>query len=261
VPTDWKHVGLFMTLRGNDNDPWMYPGDTCQGQTFETWVDGSELDVLRDQYQTVEAGMQAWNIEILERIVFKPEKESAIKKPLDAITKKLVSMREQVEKDARLDTARSALYKLVRGMIRNIVLHGIGAFHRNKRDMTVILKKDDVAPETVLDVKTLDNGLIVYTVPGKLSEYSLQLEHPEWSALVWARCRARMTKWALSLPRESIIAIRTDAIATTKEVQEWKLSEKVGTLREKWTIKRQLKVPHSLSELDALVEKHVKEGR
>jgi hypothetical protein len=70
-----------------------------------------------------------------------------------------------------------------------------------------------------------------------------------------------MTKWALSLPRESIIAIRTDAIATTQEVPEWKSSEKVGTLREKWNIHKQLKVPHSYEELDMLVDKYVKEGR
>lgn len=259
VPNNWQHIGLFMTPRDQEN--WMYPGDTSQGQTFEAWVDGSELDVLREHYESVEAGMQAWNIEILERIVFKSEKDSAIKKPLDSLTKKLVSMREQVEKDARLDTARQDIYKLVRGMVRNIVLHGIGAFHRDKRPITIILKDNDMAPENVIDIKPLEDGRIVYTVSGKIDEYSEQFDHPEWSALVWARCRARMTKHALSLPRESVIAVRTDAIATTKEVPEWKASEKVGTLREKWSIKKQLKAPRSLTELDALVEKNIKEGR
>jgi hypothetical protein len=209
----------------------------------------------------VETGFKAWNIIILERIVFKLEKDSAIKKPLDSLTKKLVSMREQVEKDARLDTARAVIYKLVRGMVRNIVLHGIGAFHRNKRDVTIILRKEDIAPDNVIGVKPLEDGRVVYTIPGKIDEYSEQFDHPEWSALIWARCRGRMTKWALGLPRESIIAIRTDAIATTKEVPEWKSGTKVGTLREKWTIKKQLKAPHNLPALDAIVEKYSKEGR
>ena len=260
VPTDWQHVGLFMTAKGNE--AWFYPGDRHQGQTFETWADGAELDVLREHYGDIETGMRAWNITILERIVFKPEKDSTAKKPLDAIIKKLVTMREQVEKDARLDTSRTALYKMVRGMVRNIVLHGIGAFHRNKRDITVILRRDEEAPDTINAApKELGDDLYIYSIPGKVDAYSEQFDHPEYSALVWARCRARMTKWALSLPRESIIAIRTDAIATTQEVPAWKSSEKVGTLREKWTIRKQIKAPHSYEELDSLVDKHVREGR
>ena len=171
-------------------------------------------------------------------------------------------MREQVEKDARLDTSRADLYKLVRGMVRNIVLHGIGAFHRNKRDITVILRRDEEAPDAINAApKELGDDLYIYSIPGKVDAYSEQFDHPEYSALVWARCRARMTKWALSLPRESIIAIRTDAIATTQEVPAWKSSEKVGTLREKWTIRKQIKAPHTYEELDTLVDKHVREGR
>jgi hypothetical protein len=260
VPIDWQQIGLFMTPKGNE--AWFYPGDKHQGQTFETWADGAELDVLKVPYGDVETGMKAWNITILERIVFKAEKDAIAKKPLDSTIKKLVTMREQVEKDARLDTSRASLYKLVRGMIRNIVLHGIGAFHRNKRDITVILRKDEPAPDTLNAApKELGDDLYIYSIPGKIDAYSEQFDHPEWSALVWARCRARMAKWALSLPRESIIAIRTDAIATTQEVPEWKSSEKVGTLREKWNIHKQLKAPHTYEELDMLVDKYVKEGR
>jgi hypothetical protein len=260
VPGNWQHIGLFMTPK--DSETWFYPGDTCLGETFETWVDGAELDVLREHYGSVEAGMQEWNITILERIVFKPEKDSSVKKPLDAITRKLVNMREQIEKDTQLDSTRSHIYKLVRGMVRNILLHGIGAFHRNKKNRTIILRKEDTNhPDVTLNVQPLDDGRIVYTVPGEIDKYSEQFDHPEWSALVWARCRGRMTKHALSLPRESVIAIRTDAIATTKEKPEWKSSTKVGTLREKWHIKKQLKAPHSYEELDTLVAKYIKEER
>jgi hypothetical protein len=165
VPTDWQHIGLFMTPKGNE--AWFYPGDKHQGQTFETWADGAELDVLKVSYGDVETGMKAWNITILERIVFKAEKDATAKKPLDSTIKKLVTMREQVEKDARLDTSRASLYKLVRGMVRNIVLHGIGAFHRNKRDITVILRKDELAPDTINTApKELGEDLYIYSIPG-----------------------------------------------------------------------------------------------
>lgn len=266
VPTDWQHIGLFMTPRtqvtGHVDEAWYYPAEKEQGRTFETWVDGAEIDVLRTVYGDVETGMKAWDITILERIVFKQEKDSANKKPLGSITNKIIKMREQVEQDARLDTSRTVVFKLVRGMARNIELHGIGVFHRNKRALTVIQRKGEPAPDVILAApQALGDDLTIYSVPGKVDAYSEQFDHPEWTASIWARCRARMAKWALSLPREAIIAIRTDAIATTQEVADWKASEKVGTLREKWTIRKPLKAPHTYEELDMLVEKHVKEGK
>lgn len=263
VPTGWQHIGLFMTpkeqVTGNPRDSaaWCYPGEKYQGRTFETWADGSELDVAYN----LPDGMPSWNIEILERIVFKPEKESAAKKPLDSITSKLAKMRERIEQDARQDTARIALYKLVRGAVRNILLHGIGSFHRHTRDVTYILRADEPAPDGFTGRRDIDENTVWYTVPQATESYTQQFEHPEWTALIWARCRARMTRAALSLPRETIIALRTDAIATSTEQPQWKDNEKRGSLREKWAIKKTLKAPHDFETLDALVHKHVKGER
>ncbi len=259
VPMGWQHIGLFMTPReqvtGNarDDDSWYYPGEKEQGRTFEAWADGSELDVA---YNLPE-DMPKWDITILERIVYTVDSS---KKPLDDITSKLVKMRGKVEQDARQDTSREEIYKLVRGMIRNILLHGIGSFHRQDRDTTFIGHANE-APEGLSDAYPLDNGLFRYTVSGKTEAYTQQFEHPEWSQLIWARCRAAMTKAALTFPRESIIAIRTDAIAVTDERQEWNENTKVGTLRPKWSINKTMKAPHTFEALDKLIQQHVKGDR
>lgn len=263
VPATWEHIGLFMTpkdkVTGNARDraAWCYPGQDYQGRTFETWADGAELDVAYN----LPAGLQPWDITILERIVFKPEKDSEKKKPLDVITERLSKMREKVERDMLTDATRQALYRLVRGAIRNILLHGIGSFHRSEREVTFVLRDDEPAPDGYSNMRLIGEHTIRYSIPQKIEKYTQQFEHPEWTGLVWARCRARITRAALSLPRQALIAIRTDAIATTEEQPQWAESDKRGTLREKWHITRSMKAPHSFEELDGLVHQYVKEDR
>jgi hypothetical protein len=279
IPQDWPHIGVFPTLRGQgDNAEWCYPGDTCQGQTYETWVDGAEIDVLVQHYATYprqwaedkaertrqkqEAEIEgqaraftAWHIVIVERLVFEPGRA------LDGITKKLVTMRDKVEHDAQMDTSRAPIYALVRAMIRNILLHGIGSFHRENRDMTYILRENEPAPDGYTDVRPFSAGMLTFTVPQKTEKYTQQFEHPEYSSAIWGRTRASMTRAALSLPRKSLIAIRTDAIATTQERPDWNSNTRIGQLRRKWAIHRAVKAPHSFEDFDKLVHRYVKGER
>ncbi|GCE31350.1 hypothetical protein KDA_68340 [Dictyobacter alpinus] len=258
VPTSWSHLGLFMTPReqvtGNPRDrhTWAFPGAEYVGKTYETWVDGSELDVLSSAYLTIDQGFAAWSVEILERIVFKPEKESAQKKPLDGIIEKLATLREKVERDALEAQERTHVFQLVRGGIRNIVLHGIGTFNRSTRNVTYIMGMDEPAPADYTSRREIDEDTVWYSVPTATEGYSQQFDHPEWAAQVWARCRARMIKAALTLPRESIIAIRTDAIAMTQEQPVWNANTKRGTLRLKWAIQQSVNAPHTYEALDLL---------
>src|SRR5579875_2792086 len=262
VPKHWQHIGLFATPK--ESDGWMYPGLEHAGQTFETWVDGAELDILADLYgdgdkahyrENMLIGMATWKINILERIIFKTEKESANSKPLDALTKRLTDMRSAVEHDAESDSLRADLYGFVRGFLRNILLHGIGSFHRHERDITYIMRTDEPAPDNYTNARLLDDNMIMYSVPQGVEDYTAQFIHPEWSSLIWARCRARMTKTALSLPREQLISIRTDALAVSHPRAEWSQNQKIGQLREKWAIARPLKAPHTFDEFDKIARR------
>lgn len=250
VPANWQHVGLFMTKQ--EPDGWYYPGAAEAGNTYETWADGAELDVAYNLPQ----GMPAWDITILERVIFKPEKESTATKPLETITSKLVGIREQIDTDKRQDAARVRIYTLARGAIRNILLHGIGSFNRTRKTRTFILLDTEPAPVGYLTYDELDEHRRLYTVLEESTDESMTF--PQWVALIWARCRARMTKHALSRPYSDIVAIRTDAIAVTRPVAAWEANNnatKAGVIRRKWAIERALPAPATSEKLDELQRK------
>lgn len=285
VPTDWQHIGPFMTKRAGadwrERDGWFYPGQEHQGQAFETWVDGAELDILIQHYATLppapgpgatkedkaayqhakaramEAGQaaafSAWQVEIQERILFKPGRDSASAKPLVTIAQKMIEVREQLEKDSRQAGNQARAYLLARSAIRNILLHGIGAFNREGRASTYILLANDPAPAGYSSYAELDDGRRVYTVPE--STEADFMTHPEIAAAIWARCRARMTKHALALPYGDIVAIRTDAIAVKSRQEHLEHGTKPGQLRRKWAVEKPLVGPASPEKFDLLQHK------
>jgi hypothetical protein len=249
VPIGWQHVGLFMTRK---EDGWFYPGAAEAGATFETWADGAELDIAYNLPQ----GMPAWDITILERIVFKSEKESTVTKPLTTITEKIIKIREHMDRDKRQDAGREHIYKLASGAARNILLHGIGSFNRVKKMRTYILLENEPEPigfNRNSNISVLDNNRRIYTIPEESTDTGAM--HPEWPALVYGRCRARMTKHALSMPYSDIVAIRTDAIAVKHPVSAWEANNRVGTLRRKWAYTRAITAPASDAELDKIQRK------
>ena len=177
-------------------------------------------------------------------------------KPLETITRKIVDIRAQIEKDARQDAERAHLYKLASGAIRNILLHGIGSFNREQKTRTYILLNTEDAPagfNRTSNYKELDEHRALYTLVEEDTDESMMF--PQWAALIWARCRARMTRAALSLPYNEIIAIRTDAIATTHPVAAWNTNTKIGQLRQKWAVPKPLRAPASSEALDELQRK------
>lgn len=250
VPASWQYVGLFMTKR--EPDGWFYPGAESAGMTFETWADGAELDVAYN----LPPDMPAWDITILERMIFKPEKESTESKPLETITSKLVRIREQIDTDKHQDAARIRVYTLARGAIRNILLHGIGSFNRTQKTRSYILLATEPAPAGYITYDELDERRRLYTVAEESADESMLF--PQWPALIWARCRARMTRAALSRPYGEIIAIRTDAIAVTRPVSAWEANKdatKAGLIRRKWAIEKPLSAPATAEKLDELQRK------
>jgi TubC N-terminal docking domain len=277
VPQEWKHIGLFMTRR--DEDTWFYPGIESAGKTFETWADGAELDVCIMHYYTAPAISQnaskdeqkqlqeaayaqaittaftAWRLEIAERLVFTTEGG----KPLKTITKKLVDMRAHIERDSRQDAARAYLYDLASAAARSILLFGIGTFNSNPRMKTYLYRADEPAPDGAEDAIRLDKNTWLYKVPETRPDTIMS--HPEWSGLIYGRCRARMTKAALSIPYEQLIAIRTDAIALTHDIPAWdNPAAKIGQLRLKWAERKAIKAGSLVTDeqLDALQDKALK---
>ncbi len=260
VPRGWSHVGLFMVPRLDAQDGdllegerWQYPAEP--GTTWETWVDGAEL--LAVQRALAAHPEQDWQIEILERLLLT---NPAGKGPLHLWAKKLVELREGLA----VRGLSPSLTTLLSAALRAILLHGIGAFHR--------------APQTVTRMSA-DPGRVPAGRPARkigrywlwqeqerASVYAAQFEHPEWSAAIWARCRARLLyhryqrepescSGVLLLPREQILAFRTDALYLTAQ-PPW-LGERIGQFRIKGRLVHAVSTPQTYEELNALRDQSV----
>lgn len=254
VPAKWNHIGPFGVRTG---EKWEYPGLHEQGKHYQTWVDGAELDALVNVYKgTSEDAFRQWGIVIQERIVYKNQSDCEMINPLDSVIKKLRKLRERVEADGKQDAQHERLYQLVRAGIRNLVLHGIGAFNRKPGGTsTYIALASEVPPAGFLDRTELGDGRIVYILPGQ--NKTSTSTHPEWSACVWGRCRARMFTHAMAVPYENLLAIRTDAIAVSQRMGAWENNTEVGKLRRKWAVEKRLKAPPTSDAFDELQRKIV----
>lgn len=221
VPAGWDHVGLVGV---RDGDRWRYP--SAPGETFESWADGAELHL---------AAEHGWRFEVLERLLFTKQGAG----PLQTWAERLVRARERAGEP------------LVRGMLRAILLHTLGAFQGRDRLITHTVPVDQ-AERVPADAEglRLAGETIVY---GTRAEGWAAMAHPEWSAQVWARCRRRILAGpggtgALGIPRGQLVAIRTDAVWAAVD-PEWADDGKVGRLRRQTAIRGPITAPRSIEEL------------
>ena len=221
VPDGWEHVGMFMApADGDGRGGWCYPNQP--GQTFTTWADGSE----------VWAGMEhGWEPTIHEGMTWDEGK------PLDAWHDALVSIWES----ASASPTRTG--RLAARAIRSILLYTVGAFATRAHPITRSAPIDGPDPEVPAgtEVRRVGENL-VWTEPGKVSAWTEQTAHPEWSATVWARARTRLLTGrgvgqervgALHLPADRIVAFATDALYLAGGAPVWSDDGKPGRFRVK----------------------------
>lgn len=241
VPSDWKHVGI-LPLADPDSTTggWSWPA--TPGARFETWADGTELLV---------AHHHGWDFEVLESITF-PGKG----RPLDAWATRLTKARSLLDGWSAAGEIPTAAAGLARGALRSILLHAIGAFHGQPRQVTRSSTDPDAAP-TGVDRHQI-GALWVWSEPRPPAQ--TELVHPEWSSTVWARCRARILDGpgpnktrtgALHVPAGDVIGIRTDALYLTSD-PGWVDDGNIGRLRLKATLDGPIDAPHGQAELLAL---------
>ncbi len=81
-----------------------------------------------------------------------------------------------------------------------------GMYERENREEAPLLRLFSVIISTILIKLTIPHRYI------PVNEYSQRFVHPEWSASVWGRARARLAERALELPIDDIVALSTDCI-------------------------------------------------
>jgi hypothetical protein len=233
VPAEWRHVGMFMAP--DTAGGWRYPDQP--GETFTTWADGSEI------WAAMELG---WEPVIHEGITW------AEGKPLDTWHDALVGVWEAAER------AGTPASRLAARAVRMILLATIGAFATRAHPTTRTVPADqaDQVPAGG-EVRRVGNQLM-WTEPDRLSAWSVQTAHPEWSATVWARARTRLLTGrgagqqrvgALTLPVERIVAFSTDALYVAGGNPGWADDGKPGRFRPKGTRPGPFTWPTSWDEL------------
>lgn len=180
-------------------------------------------------------------------------------KPLDLWVRKLLDIWRAA--DAHKDNSAA---QLAARAVRSIVLFAIGAFATRAHPVTRTAPLDQ-APTNLpagTEVRRVGDNL-VWQEAKPLSGWAEELSHPEWSATVWARARARlldgkgvnnMQVGALHVPREQIVAFSTDALYLTSD-PGWADDQGAGRFR----VKGRLDTPHpwpaTASDLYALRDK------
>lgn len=256
VPRDWAercrcgapgHAGIGL-LPAPGDPGWRYPAEP--GETFEGWWDGAELHVAIDH---------GWRIRPVEAIIF----ERAATGPLDRWARELIGVRARIDRRRLDDTVTG---QLASAAVRSILLHAIGAFHGAGRRVTRSLPIEDAseAPADAADMRVEDGRLVwcEYQQAGWPA-----LSHPEWSAAVWARARARLLAgpgpkrppsavWpynrsrvgALYAQPSTVLAFRTDAIYLTHD-PGWDDDGQPGRFRLTRQLRGPLATPRSHAQL------------
>jgi hypothetical protein len=232
VPASWAHVGILPVK--DETGGWTYPSGP--GIIHETWADACEVSL---------AHQAGWSIELLEGFTW------AEGKPLDMWTTKIKGIHADLRDSYLLEAPAAA-----RGA-RAMLLHAIGAFATRAHliSRSVSLDQEDKVPDNAR--VTVVGGELVWEEPAKQSTWTLNQSHPEWSAAIWARARVRLLDspganggrvGALHVPRDEIIAFRTDAIYLNAD-PGWPDDGKIGRFRVKGKIRETRPWPQTNTEL------------
>lgn len=236
VPAEWDHVGLFMAP--GEGGRWRYP--SRPGEQFTTWADGCELWA---------AMMRGWDPVVHEGFTW------AEGKPLDLWIRKLLDVWKAA--DAHRDSPSA---QLAAKAIRSMVLYAVGAFATKAHPVTRSAAADeppDVPAGT--EVRRVGDRL-VWEEQGRLSGWSEETSHPEWSATIWARARVRLLDGkgvngaavgALHVPADQVIAFATDALYLASD-PGWADDGAPGRFRAKGRLTTPAAWPTSYPELYAL---------
>jgi len=227
VPAAWRHVGILGVTEGRDG--WRWPAEP--GEQFTTWCDSSELAVALDH---------GWHVRILSRLLFHEHR----RRPLDNWIGGLLAL--DLGDDDR-----------IRRAVRAMILFGIGAMHgRPHRVSRSSTRASDVPPNVRVSHDPV-TGTYEWTEVGGVAWP--EMSHPEWTAAVWGRARARLcvaprgAAGMLTVPRSSVVACRTDAIYLDHD-PHWHDTGAVGQFRHvrTWVEQSERPRPSDLASLQAV---------
>lgn len=245
VPDGWSHVGLLPVWAASERR-WHYPA--TPRSMWETWADGCEVELAK---------RWGWTIGIRERLLFDK------RKVLDTWATRLIELRERVAASYRACELTLEQCQMLMAALRNMLLHTVGMFARREREAVRVYWPQDAhlieASRLVGAPRRLPSGAWLATYREPLPASQERYQHPEWAAHIWAVARSRLLEYkpqnagALTVPREQVLAFRTDAIYTSR-AQGW-LGVRPGQFRLKGAISSPVAAPHDEAALLRLAER------
>lgn len=259
VPEAWAHVGLFGVKHEDVAEGWHYPNRP--GTTWETWADGAEVKIGRDN---------GWIVEPLEAVEFTKAR------PLDTFAERMTRARERV--NARTDDLDPAVRRAAAAALRSMVIQTIGNFASRLKGRTVTVWSAREVPAEYAHTLQRFGDAYTYELPGREhDDRTLAFYRPELAAQVWARARARVLSAPTSTPGapggvltmdpSTLLGINGDAIYST-QVPTWALpvtagggdDGKVGRLRLKGVLEGKIPTPTTLEARNVLRAKAEAKG-
>lgn len=227
VPSNWQHIGLLplkSQKQHSKEQGSIYPN--IPGTSFESWCSDKELGLAIDH---------KWPISIEERLLWPQTQQKGIvgRDPLHYWGEGLVTIREEVVDKLDIPDVQK---QMIREAVRNLLMHGVGTMHSSQKDKDCFIDDlselpDDIPLENTFE---LADGRIRYRTPKELTQYQLDQFQPHWIQYLYCTCKWKVTNFALTLPYEKIITIRTDGVWTDGPCDVPPDTGKIGVFREKF---------------------------
>lgn len=235
APEGWAHVGILPYL---DSRGWSWP---VSRSWSAGWIDGAEMLV---------ALRWGWEVKVRRHVAWGPPGGHG--GPLRAWAEMLVGAR-----DHALLLGRDRVHEFAAAGLRAILLTTIGVLHG--RGHTVTRTAPLEAPPASMAGRPRVEG-DTYIWSEAAGPARPEFSHPEWSAAIWARCRARLLDargpggrtGALHLDPATIVGFSVDALYLTDD-PGWADDGKVGRLRRRAVHPGPMPAPANRTDLLALL--------
>lgn len=201
APKNWAHVGILPRL---GRDGWTWPADR---KWSRGWVDGAELLV---------AERWGWEVKVRRHLCWPRPAGGG---PLREWAALLVAARDHVR---LLGDTRA--HRFAQAGLRAMLLTTIGVLHGRGHDLTRTAPVDGQLPSGRKARLRVEANRYVWTEQGEVARP--EFAHPEWSAAIWSRCRARLLDargpngtrtGALHLDPATIVGFSVDALYLTDD--------------------------------------------
>jgi hypothetical protein len=196
APEGWRHPGVLPTPV--TDGAWSWP--TTHRWHGPSWVDAIDLFYARQH---------GWDVIVSDGLVW-----PAVGNPFRVWARRLMDVMNAAQEHWH-GNGQPLRARMARAAVRGVLLFGLGAMHGAPRRMTHV--GDSPLGDAISPRRLRSGAWLWHTIEQPAWP---ELVHPEWTAAIWSRARARLLSGpnkvgALHIDPAHVVAFRTDAVYTT----------------------------------------------